>query len=584
MLEILAQSGYSGLSTAEVDEEMKRRGLGGTRGVSAAAFLIDRFVGRGHVRKMARLVANPPATRGTNRGGGGGKEGGNKRVLFSRLTRYHGPVGGELVERAKTGDEVVDAARATLYAEQGKNIAQTICDHFTVMKAGAAATAAGVADGAREEGLVMAKMAGEVRVGLDDVARLMRMDGPTARALVQAMQYREFDDRSALRVWWVEEEDEEERGKEEEGEEDEDECEIQVEGTSRSGRKGDRKRRRKAAALPGYWLVVARPPTLGGMGTTNSGGEVVRVEEEEEGGREGGLEGVGEEGLGLIGPWGRPLCVGNVMELDEVRQIYRLTLLRGQKGMSVPDVERMLGMGNKRANRLLTMIVNKPMYGVRALKVTHGRTAAYRLFGPSVLPEEERREGGVEGGLQLQGVAGGREREEGEEGEGKVATMNGDVKRGEDMVESGAEGGRGPRREMSVLELVQGKRVEGGKRGEEWPEEGKEVILVAREGVGGEAGAVATVAPSPHLLPPPAPASVPKAGGLQQWHKTFTGLRRRRMELTFREVQRAGCLMEIDIARYLRAHDGAHARQMDRKSVRRLLGDLEEQVSVLVVG
>jgi hypothetical protein len=52
------------------------------------------------------------------------------------------------------------------------------------------------------------------------------------------------------------------------------------------------------------------------------------------------------------------------------------------------------------------------------------------------------------------------------------------------------------------------------------------------------------------------------------------------MELTYQEVQRAGCLMEIDIARFLRAHDGAQARQMDRKSVRRLLGDLEEQVSV----
>lgn len=307
-------------------------------------------------------------------------------------------------------------------------------------------------------------------------------------------------------------------------------------------------------------------------------------EEEAEGGREGGLEGLGEEGLVLWGPWGRPLCVGNVMELDEVRQIYRLTLLRGEKGMSVPDVERMLGMGNKRANRLLTMIVNKPMYGVRALKVTHGRTAAYRLFGPSMLPEEERREGGGEGGLQLRGGAGGREEEEGMEGEGMMVADWG-VKQGEEGGGGGAERGGGSRRALSVLELLQGKRVEGGEERVEDQEEGKEVIIVARGDRGGAAGDTATVAPPPHLLSPPAPApaSVAKAGGLQQWHKTFTGLRRRRMELTFREVQRAGCLMEIDIARFLRAHDGAHARQMDRKSVRRLLGDLEEQVCRVVV-
>ena len=266
VLEILAQSGYSGLSSAELDQEMKRRGLGGTRGASAAAFLVDRFVGRGHVRKMARLVQNPPPTSGTKRGGEGGKEGGNKRVLFSRLTRYHGPVGGELVERARTGDEVVDAARATLYAEQGKNIAQTICDHFTVSKTGAAASAAGVAGGGREEGLVMAKVAREVRVGLDDVARLMRMDGPTARAFVRAMQYREFDDRSALRVWWVEEVEEEERGREEEQEEEEEEEEEEVEGTAKGGRKGgERGGERLLHYLDiGWWSLVH--PLLVGRG------------------------------------------------------------------------------------------------------------------------------------------------------------------------------------------------------------------------------------------------------------------------------------------------------------------------------
>ncbi len=470
MMEILALSTHTGLSGTEMDAEIKRRQLPNL----SASFLIDRLVGQGHVKKMARLVY---------KGGPG-----NKRVLYSRLDRFSTPFMGDLVRRVRTGDRVVDHARSCLYGDAGKQIAQILTEHYSGLERSRPRPAS---------------------APLDEVARLLRLDGPTAEALIRAMQHRDFDDRAALRALPV------------------------VVGAGGDDAADDDEESAAATSLGGQWQVYARPPTSGGTGATSSSGEVtgVKGEDDEEAGPEGG-EGVEEAGLG---PWRRPLCPGNIVELDEMRQIYRLTLLRAEKGVSVPDVERLLGMGNKRANKLLTMIVSNGYYGVCGMKVTHGRTAAYRLYAASCVPEGERM---------------------------AAASVILPVAR--------AGGGGAPvepqGRVVSVLEMLQ--QAKSGEAPEE-DEEEEDVVAGGASGSGTAAG--------------DGDARRDEKGAFATWHKTFTGLRRVRMELTYQEVQRCRCMSEVDLARFLRFHDKAKATKMDRKSVRRLLGDLEEQSLVRLV-
>ena len=96
----------------------------------------------------------------------GRRGGAKKRILVARITRYHVTEGVAVSIRNRTHNRIVDHARSLLYTDIGRQLADTIVEHYAADKTRPIALGAPPAE----------------------VARLLRLDGPSITALVRALQ------------------------------------------------------------------------------------------------------------------------------------------------------------------------------------------------------------------------------------------------------------------------------------------------------------------------------------------------------------------------------------------------------------
>ena len=86
--------------------------------------------------------------------------------MIARLSRYHVPETCEIAQRNRTHNRIIDYVRSCLYGDIVKPMAQTIVEHYAADKTRPVA----------------------VNVPPVEVSRLLRLDGPSIKALVRALQ------------------------------------------------------------------------------------------------------------------------------------------------------------------------------------------------------------------------------------------------------------------------------------------------------------------------------------------------------------------------------------------------------------